>query len=110
MMEFLKIVAGGCILFAICFTIICILDIPAYLKRSKKKAIYEFDCEIDGVPMHISVLEKFPHYLGLETFRRLRIEYVTENDITGRSYGVLEAIVNEREYVTYLKHSIDKED
>ena len=108
MMEFLKIVAGGCILSAICFIMICMLDIPAYLKRPKKKAIYEFDCEIGGVPMHISVLEKFTHYLGLETFRRLRIEYVTENDIAGRSYGVLEAIVGEHEYVTYLNCSVDK--
>lgn len=110
MMEFLKIVAGGCILFAICFTILCMLDIPDYLKRRKKKAIYEFDCEIGGVRHHISVLEKFQHHCGIETFRRIRIEYVMENDIDGRSYGAYEALVGEHEYVTYLKNSINKED
>ncbi|MBQ8237894.1 MAG: hypothetical protein IJZ39_07100 [Oscillospiraceae bacterium] len=110
MMEFLKIVSGGCIVFAICFTIICMLDIPAYLKRLNKKSIYEFDCNLDGVRQHITVLEKFQHHFGVETFRRLRVEYVMENDIDGICYGAYEKIANEQEYVMYLKHSINKED
>lgn len=110
MMELRKIVVGICILFAVYCAIVYVVDIPAYLKRLKKKSIYEFDCEIDGVRQHITVLEKFQHHFGVDIFRRLRVEYVMENDVDGICYGAYEMIANEREYVTYLKHSINKED
>lgn len=108
MMEFLKIVAGGCILFAICFTIICMLDIPAYLKRLKKKAIYEFDFEHNNTRYHVAVLEKFQHHFGTETFRRLRIEFVHIGDM--KSYDVYERFVDEKTYVDFLKLGRHEED
>lgn len=108
MMEFLKIVAGVFILFAICFTTICMLDIPAYFKRQKKKAIYEFDFEHNNTRYHVAVLEKFQHHFGTETFRLLRIEFVHTGDM--KNYDVYERFVDEKTYVDFLKMGCCEED
>ena len=100
----LDIIIGLLILFSVGFNIICLLDIPAYLKK-KEQPIFEFDTisPHDGRKFHITVLEKHNHAYSCETMRTCRMEWLSDSGIPLMSV----VYMNEEIYKSYLKGIIE---
>lgn len=100
----LDVILGAWIFFSICFTAICLLDLPKYLKK-KKQPIFEFDTisPHDGYKFHITVLEKLNHAYSCETIRMCRMEWLSDNGVPLMCI----AYMDEELYKSYLKGIIE---
>lgn len=103
MSKFIEIAIGAFAFLSMCFTLICLLDIPAHVKK-QKKPVYEFDTisSYDNVKYHVTVLEKLSHAYSVEIIRRVRMEWVAEDGVP----LMIEVFWDEELYKEYLKGQI----